>query len=41
LLANGYIERTARGRIASVKSYELFRLTPPNFALQTNALFVD
>ena len=30
LLANGYIERTARGRIASVKSYELFRLTPPN-----------
>jgi Holliday junction DNA helicase RuvB len=30
LLANNYIERTARGRIASVKSYELFRLTPPN-----------
>jgi len=30
LLANGYIERTARGRIASVKAYELFRLTPPN-----------
>jgi len=30
LLANGYIQRTARGRIASVKSYELFRLTPPN-----------
>lgn len=29
LLANGYIERTARGRIASVKSYELFRLSPP------------
>jgi Holliday junction DNA helicase RuvB len=29
LLANSYIERTARGRIASVKSYELFRLTPP------------
>ena len=29
LLANGYIERTARGRVASVKSYELFRLTPP------------
>ena len=28
LLANGYIERTARGRIASVKSYELFRLSP-------------
>jgi Holliday junction DNA helicase RuvB len=30
LLANNYIERTARGRIASLKSYELFRLTPPN-----------
>ncbi len=29
LIANGYIERTARGRVASVKSYELFRLTPP------------
>ncbi len=29
LLANGYIQRTARGRIASIKSYELFKLTPP------------
>ena len=29
LIANGYIERTARGRIATTKSYELFRLTPP------------
>jgi Holliday junction DNA helicase RuvB len=29
LLANGYLQRTARGRIATVKSYELFRLTPP------------
>ncbi len=29
LLANGYIQRTARGRIATVKSYELFRLSPP------------
>ncbi len=29
LLANGYIERTARGRVATVKTYELFRLTPP------------
>ncbi|WP_456459174.1 Holliday junction branch migration DNA helicase RuvB [Nitratifractor sp.] len=29
LLANGYIERTARGRIATPKSYALFRLTPP------------
>ena len=26
LLANGYIERTARGRIATAKSYELFKL---------------
>ena len=30
LLANGYIQRTARGRVASIKSYELFRLTPPS-----------
>jgi len=30
LLANGYIERTARGRIASLKTYELFRLNPKN-----------
>ncbi|MEW6552348.1 MAG: Holliday junction branch migration DNA helicase RuvB [Arcobacteraceae bacterium] len=29
LIANGYIEKTARGRVATVKSYELFRLTPP------------
>ena len=29
LLANGYIERTARGRVASVKTYDMFRLTPP------------
>ena len=29
LLANGYIERTARGRIATEKSYSHFRLTPP------------
>ncbi|MFW2569240.1 Holliday junction DNA helicase RuvB C-terminal domain-containing protein, partial [Aliarcobacter butzleri] len=29
LLANGYIERTARGRVASVKSYEMFRLSYP------------
>ncbi len=28
LLANGYIERTARGRIATQKSYSYFRLTP-------------
>ena len=36
LVANGYSQRTARGRIASVKSYELFRLTPPNIE---NSLF--
>jgi Holliday junction DNA helicase RuvB len=29
LIANGYIERTARGRIATPKAYELFKLTPP------------
>ncbi len=30
LIAKGYIERTARGRIATPKSYEVFRLTHPN-----------
>ncbi len=30
LLANGYIERTARGRIATPKTYEHFRLSPLN-----------
>ncbi len=29
LIANGYIERTARGRIATEKTYSHFRLTPP------------
>jgi Holliday junction DNA helicase RuvB len=29
LLANGFIERTARGRIAAVKTYEMFRLSYP------------
>jgi len=29
LIANGYIERTARGRIATPKAYELFKLSPP------------
>ncbi len=28
LLANGYIERTARGRVATPKTYELLRLSP-------------
>jgi Holliday junction DNA helicase RuvB len=27
LIANGYIERTARGRIATQKSYEHFKLS--------------
>jgi len=27
LLANGYIQRTARGRVATAKSYDFFRLT--------------
>jgi Holliday junction DNA helicase RuvB len=36
LLANGYIERTARGRVASVKTYEMFRLTPPQNKLDDN-----
>ena len=30
LLANGYIERTARGRVATEKSYSHFRLNSPN-----------
>ncbi|MGG7073648.1 Holliday junction branch migration DNA helicase RuvB [Campylobacter sp. 9BO] len=30
LLANGYIERTARGRIASAKAYEVFKILPPS-----------
>lgn len=30
LLANGYIERTARGRVATPKTYEHFRLSPMN-----------
>ncbi len=29
LIANGFIERTARGRVATPKTYELFKLTPP------------
>jgi len=28
LLANGYIERTARGRIATPKTYDVFKLSP-------------
>ena len=39
LLANGYIQRTARGRIATAKSYELFRLTPPKQSEESISLF--
>ena len=28
LIANGYIERTARGRIATPKCYDVFKLSP-------------
>ncbi len=37
LIANGYIQRTARGRIATPKAYELFKLTPP--AIERGGLF--
>jgi Holliday junction DNA helicase RuvB len=33
LLAKGYIERTARGRVATPKSYEVFKLNLPNQGL--------
>lgn len=33
LLANGFLERTARGRVASIKTYELLRLSPPKWNL--------
>jgi len=36
LLANGYLERTARGRIATQKSFEVLRFNPPR---QENTLF--
>jgi len=36
LLANGYIERTARGRVATPKAYEMLKLTPP---IKEGALF--
>ncbi|PHO10032.1 Holliday junction branch migration DNA helicase RuvB [Malaciobacter canalis] len=40
LLANGFIERTARGRVASVKTYEMFRLSyPENEKIQKESLF--
>lgn len=39
LLANGYIERTARGRIATQKSYEHFRLSFPQDTEKKDGLF--
>ena len=30
LIANGYIEKTARGRIATPKTYEILKLAPPS-----------
>ena len=39
LLANGYIERTARGRIATRKSYEHFRLSFPQDTEEKDGLF--
>ncbi|MDD3463034.1 MAG: Holliday junction branch migration DNA helicase RuvB [Sulfurospirillaceae bacterium] len=39
LLANNYIEKTARGRIVTPKTYELFKLTPP--AKAENSLFEE
>jgi Holliday junction DNA helicase RuvB len=40
LLANGFIERTARGRVASVKTYEMFRLSyPESEKIQKESLF--
>lgn len=32
LLANGYLERTARGRIATPKTYDVLKLSPPSDA---------
>ena len=37
LIANGYIERTARGRIATASTYELYRLAPQQ--RETGGLF--
>jgi Holliday junction DNA helicase RuvB len=39
LIANGYIERTARGRVATTKSYNHFRLQNPNISQSTENLF--
>ena len=38
LLANGYLERTARGRIATQKSYEVLKFKSPQ---DQNSLFDD
>ncbi|MDR2638784.1 MAG: Holliday junction branch migration DNA helicase RuvB [Helicobacteraceae bacterium] len=39
LLANGYLERTAKGRIATIKSYEALKLAAPNAAPTQANLF--
>ena len=36
LIANGYIEKTARGRVATIKCYDMFKLSPP---LENKGLF--
>ncbi len=36
LIANGYIEKTARGRVATIKCYDMFKLSPP---LEKKGLF--
>ena len=38
LLANGYLERTARGRVATQKSYEVLKFKSPD---QEQSLFDD
>lgn len=39
LLANGYLERTAKGRIATIKSYEALKLAAPSAAPTQANLF--
>lgn len=39
LLAQGFLERTARGRVASIKTYELLKLSPLNTPKNTPRLF--
>lgn len=39
LLAQGFLERTARGRVASIKTYELLKLSPLKMSKDTPRLF--